>query len=85
MNNYDYITNAFTKDGDNTNLDVNNLNVSCITSKNNKFELDSSGNLTVQSINAKSMSAENLINIKICSCITWTDFKHAPETEKGIR
>lgn len=46
----DYITNAFTKDGENTNLEVNNLNVTCITSKNNKFNLDSEGNLTVKSI-----------------------------------
>ena len=38
MNEYDYITNAFTKKGENTNLEINNLNVSCITSKNNKFE-----------------------------------------------
>lgn len=63
MNNYDYITGAFTKDGDNTNLEVNNLNVSCVTSKNNKFELDSDGNLTVQSLNAKSISNETLLNI----------------------
>ncbi|HIT22628.1 MAG TPA: hypothetical protein IAB56_06670 [Candidatus Scybalousia intestinigallinarum] len=53
MNNeYEYIVNAFTKDGENTNLEVNNLNVTCITSKNDKFELDSDGNLTVNSINA---------------------------------
>lgn len=63
MNNYDYINDAFTKDGDNTNLEVNNLNVSCITTKNNKFELDNDGNLTVQSINAKSMTADTLLNI----------------------
>lgn len=46
----DYISNAFTKEGDNTNLKVDNLNVSCITSKENKFELDSNGNLTVNSL-----------------------------------
>lgn len=49
----DYIINAFTKEGENTNLEVNNLNTTCITSKNNKFELDSNGNLTVQNLNVK--------------------------------
>jgi len=52
MNENDYIVNAFTKEGNNTNLEVNNLNVGCITSKDNNFELDSSGNLTVKSLTA---------------------------------
>ena len=59
MNEYDYITNAFTKEGENTNLEVNNLNVSCITSKNNKFELDSNGNLTVQSLTVQNNNGNN--------------------------
>lgn len=50
---YDYIINAFTRSDNNTNLEVNNLNVGCITSKNNKFNLDSEGNLTVKSITAE--------------------------------
>lgn len=50
MNEQDYIVEAFTKEGEKTNLEVNRLNVSCITSKNNKFELDSEGNLTVKSV-----------------------------------
>lgn len=50
MNEYDYIVNAFTKEGENTNLEVNNLETTCITSPNNKFNLDSNGNLTVRSI-----------------------------------
>lgn len=49
----EYITDAFTRQDDKTNLEVNNLNVDCITSKNNKFELDSEGNLTVKSITAE--------------------------------
>lgn len=49
MNENDYIINAFTKEGDNTNLELNNLNVGYITSKDNRFELDSEGNLTVKS------------------------------------
>lgn len=52
MQEHDYIVNAFTKEGANTNLEVNNLKVGCITSKNNKFELDQEGNLTVKSIKA---------------------------------
>lgn len=54
MNEYDYIIDAFTQDGDNTNLEVDNLTVGCITSKNNNFSLDSSGNLTVHSITTQS-------------------------------
>lgn len=51
----DYINDAFTREGENTNLEINNLNVGCITSKNNKFELDSNGNLTVNTINASNV------------------------------
>lgn len=50
---YDYIVDAFTQDGENTNLEVNNLNVECITSINNNFSLDSEGNLVVKSITAE--------------------------------
>lgn len=50
MKEEDYIVNAFTKEGEKTNLEVNNLKVSCITSGDNNFELDSEGNLTVKSI-----------------------------------
>ena len=50
MNEYDYIIDAFTRDGNNTNLEVDNLTVGCIESKNNNFSLDSNGNLTVNSI-----------------------------------
>lgn len=54
---YDYIIDAFTQDGENTNLEVNNLNVECITSTNNKFSLDSNGNLVVNSINTPALLA----------------------------
>lgn len=50
---YDYIINAFTQSENKTNLEINNLNVECITSTNNKFSLDSDGNLTVKSITAE--------------------------------
>lgn len=60
----EYIKDSFTKVGDDTNLEVNNLNVACITSKNNKFNLDSEGNLTVKSITATSglISNEAILN-----------------------
>lgn len=58
----DYIVNAFTQDGENTNLEINNLNATCITSTNNNFELDSNGNLTVKSINAESITSQTLLN-----------------------
>lgn len=45
-----YFKNAFTKTGEKLNLDVDKANIDCITSKNNKFNLDSEGNLTVNSI-----------------------------------
>lgn len=50
MNENEYIVNLFTKKGENVNLEVDNLNVSCITSKNNNFELDKDGNLKVKSL-----------------------------------
>lgn len=61
----EYITNAFTRTGDQTNLEVNNLNVTCITSTNNKFNLDSEGNLTVKSINVETgaVTNEGVINL----------------------
>lgn len=60
---YDYIIDAFTRDGNNTNLEVNNLNVGCITSTNNNFELDSNGNLTVNSITANSIGGQAIANL----------------------
>lgn len=46
----DYIIDAFTKTEENVNLEVDNLNVGCITSKNNSFNIDSEGNITAKSI-----------------------------------
>lgn len=56
MTQLENIKNAFTKEGENLNLEVDNLNLSCITSKNNNFELDSNGNLVVNSITANNLS-----------------------------
>lgn len=59
------IVNSFTKENNNLNLGINNLNATCITSKNNNFELDSEGNLTVKSIIAENIqiTAENILNV----------------------
>lgn len=61
----EYIIDSFTRTEDNTNLEVNNLNVTCITSKNNKFNLDSEGNLTVKSITTEtnSSSLEGVVDL----------------------
>lgn len=39
-----YFKDAFSQSGDNINLTVNNASVTCLTSNNNKFSLDSNGN-----------------------------------------
>ncbi len=54
---------AFTEVDGNINIDANNINVNCITSKNNKFSLDSDGNLVVNSIT----TAEGSSNFNIDS------------------
>lgn len=51
-----YFKDAFTKVDEKINLEVNNLEVSCISSSNNKFQLDSDGNLVVNSITSASGS-----------------------------
>ena len=65
MDNKDYITNAFTKEEDQTNLAVNNLKVSCLTSTNNQFELDSEGNLSVKSLTAENfaLTSSMILNV----------------------
>lgn len=60
--NSNYIVNAFTKTENNVNLEVDNLTVGCITSKNNNFELDSEGNLTVKTFKIGELE-QNLLNL----------------------
>ena len=62
-----YFKDAFTKTGNEINEEIDNLNVKCITSKNNKFSLDSDGNLTVNSITTN--NNENLNIAEICNVI----------------
>ena len=47
---YDYIINAFTKDGENVNEEIDNLTVGCINSKDGKFGIDSEGHITGKSL-----------------------------------
>ena len=47
---------AITRVNDNINISANNLDVGCITNPNNKFSLDSDGNLIVNSITANTNS-----------------------------
>ena len=49
-----YFKDAFTRSGNELNEEIDNLNVKCITSKNNNFSLDSQGNLIVNSITTNS-------------------------------
>lgn len=51
----DYIVNAFTREGDNTNFQANNITAGCITSANNKFGIDSEGNITAKSLTIEDM------------------------------
>ena len=47
-----YFKDCFTKTEDKYNLDVDNINIDCITSKNNKFSLDTNGNSVLNSISS---------------------------------
>ncbi len=47
-----YFKDAFTKTGNKLNLEVNDVTVDSIISKNNKFGIDSEGNLSVNSISS---------------------------------
>lgn len=55
-----YFKDAFTKVDDNINASFNNLSIDCLSSNNNKFNLDSDGNLTVNSITASSNTGSDI-------------------------
>lgn len=55
-----YFKDAFTKTGDNLNLEVNNIEIETLTSKNNAFSMDANGNLVVNSITTNSNSGGNV-------------------------
>lgn len=60
VNNYD---NYFTETSNGLDIEANNINANCITSRNEKFNLDSDGNLTVNSINFSS-SENNILSFE---------------------
>ena len=60
MNEELYFKDAFTEVDGSINLEVNNLKTNCITSNNNKFSLDSEGNLIVNSITTKQSNDSNI-------------------------
>lgn len=68
-----YFKDAFTKLEDKLNLEVDNANVECITSKNNKFSMDNNGNLVVNSITANTINSNSssgiIDNTTICNLI----------------
>lgn len=68
-----YFKDAFTKTEDKLNLQVDNANVECITSKNDKFSMDSNGNLVVNSITANTINSNTssgiIDNNTICNLI----------------
>lgn len=64
VNNYD---NYFTETSNGLDIEANNINANCITSKTEKFNLDSDGNLTVNSLtisdaNNNTLSFEAIFN-----------------------
>lgn len=63
MNNSEnYFKDNFTKEGEKVNLEINKLTAECITSKNNKFSLDSEGNLSVNSITTNESNSQTGVN-----------------------
>lgn len=54
---------VFTKNTEGIKLDIDNLNVTCITSKDNKFSIDSEGNITANSITVANNTTTNNDNI----------------------
>ncbi len=58
-----YFKDVFSKVNDNINICANNLEVSCITSSNENFSLDSNGNLTVNSITTSTGNGLDLTEV----------------------
>lgn len=58
---------VFTKDENGVSLDINNLNVNCITNSNQLFSVDNEGNITCKSI--KSLENKNIEMDFICDKI----------------
>ena len=57
-----YFKDAITKTEDKLNLEVDNANIKCLTSKDNKFSLDNDGNLIVNSLTANTINIQNIFD-----------------------
>jgi len=55
-----YVASAFTKTEDKVNLEVDNISINCLTSKNNKFSLDEEGNLVVNTLTCNSSTGGSI-------------------------
>ena len=55
-----YFKDAFTKESDKINADLNRITLNCLVSKNNKFRLDSEGNLFVKSITVEDSIGDDI-------------------------
>lgn len=68
-----YFKDAFTKTGDDLNLEVNDLSVDTMSSNNNAFSLDEQGNLVVNSLSCNSINSlsggSSLNSSAICDLI----------------
>lgn len=58
----DYVVDAFTKTGNDINIEVDNANIKCLTSKNNSFSLDENGNLVVNTITSNQNNTFNVLD-----------------------
>ena len=58
-NELENIKNCFTENPNGMDLEINHLTAECISSKENNFNIDTEGNLTVKSISATNQNLEN--------------------------
>ena len=55
-----YINDAFSKDANGTNLNINNITATCLTSSNNSFSVDSEGNIVAKSLTLSESNSSNI-------------------------
>lgn len=58
----DYVVDSFTATNNDINLEVDNANIKCLTSKNNSFSLDENGNLVVNTITCNGNNSFNILD-----------------------
>lgn len=72
-----YFKDAFTKTGNDLNIEVNDVSVDSLSSNNNTFSLDEEGNLVVNSITCNSISANSGINSSGSNSLVLSDILNA--------